>query len=160
VAAHDKLFGRYTDKHFAPSRVLVTSQTQAIEWHLTAKDRATAKPVGVSGIALVTTRDDGTIGDIHLCFDQGVVQAQVSGEPKDLADGALASQPSGPREDVEQSGSREEAAHADVAVAAVAALAGDEATYLGAYRDDAEVHTLQRARPLAGKKDLRSYYQM
>ncbi len=160
IAAHERLFGQLERRRFAATRVLLTSDAQSIEWTLTAVDKDTGKPVGVRGIALVTTRDDGTIRDIHLCFDQGIMAAQLGGEPKQLAKLPLATPPTSPTEIVEQAGSPEEAAAVKVFAAAIDALDKDEAGYVGAFADAAEVVTQQAARPLAGKQELRAYYRM
>jgi hypothetical protein len=141
IAAHDKLFSRYDKKTFTPSRVLVTSQAQSIEWILTAQDKTTGRPVGIRGIALVTTKDDGTIRDIHLCFDQGLVQAQLTGEPKELAKLPLAAPPNAPRESVEQAISAEEAANDMLVRTAVDdALQADESVYVAAFTDKRGAH--------------------
>jgi hypothetical protein len=159
LAAHDKLFGHYDHKSVVASRVLLTSDTQSIEWTLAARDTASGKPIGIRGIALVTTKDDGTIRDIHLCFDQGIVQAQTTGEPKVLAKLPLATLPSARREEVEQANVAEEAANVKVLAGAVDALDKDEAGFLAAFAENAEIFTQQLASPLKGRNDLHAYYR-
>ncbi len=159
IAAHDKLFGPLDYRSFVSSRVLLTSDAQSIEWTLTAQDKATGAPIGIRGISLVTTKDNGTIRDIHLCFDQGILLAQTSGTPKQLASLPRATPPSGPRIEAEQASSPEETASGKLAASAVEALQNDETAYAAAFTDDIEVDTLQSARPMKGRRDLHSYYQ-
>jgi hypothetical protein len=159
IAAHDKLFGHFEHKRFVASRVLVTSDTQSIEWTLTAQDKTTGKPIGVRGLALVTTKDDGTIRDIHLCFDQGILQAQLTGAPKELAKLPLATPPPGPREDGEQTNSQEEAANVKVFAAAIDALDNNEAGFAAAFADSVDVSTLRSVTPMVGKKHVLAYYR-
>jgi hypothetical protein len=159
IAAHDKLFGTFDRKSLVPSRVLLTSDTQSIEWTLTAQDKTTGMPIGIRGIALVTTKDNGMIRDIHLYFDQGILLAQISGAPKQLASLPRATSPGGPRVEAEQANSPEEAADSKLAASAIEALQNDETAYAAVFADDIEIDTLQSARPLKGKKELHAYYQ-
>jgi hypothetical protein len=159
VRAHEQLFGAFRPRMWTATRVLRTDRSQAIEWTLAGRDEATGKPIGFRGVTLTATKDDGTISDLHVYFDQGIVHAQLTGEPRQLAELAPALSPTTSEERIEQGRTTDESA----AVATVSrwiddALQRDELGYLAAATDDIEVSTLQRASPMRGKKGLRDYY--
>jgi len=158
IRAHDQLFGGYQPKVFTASRVLLTDRSQAIEWTMTGRDKASGKPVGIRGLTLLQTKDDGTISEIHLYFDQGVLQAQITGVPEALATLPLATAPSAPITEVEQGKTPDEQANASPVSRWLDALENAEPAYLAAMTDDVEVTTAQRATPMKGKKDLAAYY--
>src|SRR5579883_1753658 len=73
VKAHDAIFGDFDQRKLAARRVLLTKESQAIEWVMTgvhARDffgvAPTQKPVAIQGITLVWTKDDGAITEIHV----------------------------------------------------------------------------------------------
>jgi steroid delta-isomerase-like uncharacterized protein len=158
ATAHDQLFGSLSPRHFAPTRVLITDRSQSIEWTLTGHDEATGRAVGVRGVTRIGTKDDGTISDLRVYVDQGVLRAQISGEPAALAELAPATAPAEHPLIVEQSRSPDETAAAAAVGHWIDALQRDPAAYVGLATDDVEIATPQRAAHLKGKGDLRDDY--
>jgi ketosteroid isomerase-like protein len=110
-SAHKKLLDALASRTFKARRVLLTDRSQAIAWTMNGKDGSNGSDVGVNGIALVQTKDDGTVSDIHLFYDEGIINAQRGLEPKQLGSGKIKPppMPSGDPEIVEQAhGSNEE----------------------------------------------------
>jgi ketosteroid isomerase-like protein len=159
LAAHTKLFGTLAPRKFAARRVLITDRTQAIEWTLTGNDKATQKPVGINGIALAWTKDDGTLSDLHLYFDEGLLHAQLGGEPKVLQGLPLAEAPSGPPEIIEQAHTPDEAKNAQLASDWLDYLEKQEPKYLDAMAADVDIVTPEGVRPMHGLVDARGYYK-
>ena len=158
MAAHTKLLGSLSPRQFAARRVLITDRTQAIAWTLTGNDKATQKAVGITGMSLVWTKDDGTISDLHMFFDEAVLHAQLGGEPKVLQSVPLAQAPSGPPEIVDQTHAPDEAKHAQIASDWLDDFEKGEPKYLAAMTDDVEFETLEAAKPMHGQADARVHY--
>jgi len=167
VRAHADLFGAFDSRVFAVRRVWRTASAQTLEWTMTGVQArpwlgvaATNAQASIHGITLLWTKDDGSITDIHAYFDVPIVKAQLGAGPKDLAAFAPALPPVQAPEVFEQAGSPEEAHDVDIARGWIDALeAGNEVSYLSFVSDDVEVRTLERAQPLHGKDDLRTYFK-
>src|SRR5580698_2151759 len=93
VQAHDSLLGAFDERTIVASRIWRTSSTQAVEWSLTGHQsrewmgvKAANKAVTIRGMALMWTRDDGSITDLHLYFDIAAVRAQLGEAPRGLVD--------------------------------------------------------------------------
>jgi hypothetical protein len=158
VHAHDALFAPYSPRSFAVARVLRTDSAQAIEWTLSGVHQASGRPVAFRGLTLLTSRDDGTIADVHLYFDEAVAQAQAGAGPAALRDLPPAAPP-GAREEVDERRSPEEKANLATLSRVVDALENDEAAYVAAMSDDVEVHALEGARPARGKAAARATHR-
>jgi ketosteroid isomerase-like protein len=157
VKIHETLLGAFDDRRFGVTRVLLTDSAQAVEWSMTGVQRASKKPVGFRGASLLWTKDDGSISDLHLYFDEAVASSQTGAGPKGLAPVPLAKLPSEGRNEIEQTRSSEEGANVATVRAALDALeAKNETAYLGAMTDGVEVTTLEGAPPLRGKADVRA----
>jgi hypothetical protein len=169
VAAHEKLFGAFDDRKMALTRVWRTPAEQTLEWVMTgtqARDwrgvAATHKPVGIKGVTLIWTKDDGTIIDVHVYFDSALVKAQLGAGPKDLLSLPVPALPTASPQVFEQaSGSAaEDDGNAGVVKSALDALESNrEPAYLAAMADDLEVNLLERTAPARGKADAKAYYQ-
>jgi ketosteroid isomerase-like protein len=158
VEAHEALFGTVDGRRFALRRILVTDSSQVLEWTLTGTHRATQKAIAIQGLTAIWTRDDGTITDVHLFFDQALIKAQLGEGPKGL-EGLHPPSPAGSVQEVEQLQSAEERVDVDLVRAQLQALEdGREAAYLEAMADDVEVNTLERDAPLRGKAEAKSYF--
>jgi ketosteroid isomerase-like protein len=119
---------------------------------------AIRKPVTIKGLALLWTKDDGSISNVHLYFDEALANAQIGVGPKELLGQTPPRPPSGPRQEIEQTRSPEETANVAVVRALLDALENkNEAAYLAAMADDVEVTTLASARPAQGKTEARGY---
>jgi ketosteroid isomerase-like protein len=160
VKAHMNLFGAIDQRSFVTTRVLLTDASQSLEWTMSGIDRASKKPVSIRGLSLLWTRDDGSISDVHVYFDEAILKAQLGAGPKGVQAPPAAAPPKGERQELVQANVPEEQANVAVVRASLDALeGGDEAAYLGTMADDIEVMGLESTQPLRGKTDLRAYYR-
>ncbi len=169
VKAHDALFGAFDERAFSTSRIWLTDSSHALEWTMTgihAREwmgiKATRKPVTIKGLTLLWTKDDGSISDIHVYFDESVVKAQLAVRPKDLL-GRSAALPSTATATAtaehEQAGTADEDANVALVRAALEGLEkNDEAAYLGRMTDDVVVSTLEQQEALRGKGGAATYF--
>jgi hypothetical protein len=158
IATHDKLFGKLAQRKFAARRILITDSTQSVEWTMTAVDTATQKPVGIEGVALMWTKDDGTVSDLHLYYDEARLKAQLGGEPKVLQSLPLAQLPTNPPEIIEQTHSDAEAKHAKIASDWLDNLENNPGKYIAAMTADVEVETQESDKSMRGAADTKAYY--
>ena len=158
VKVHDALLGAVDKRAFVASRVLLTDSSQIVEWTMTGVHDATHKQVAFKGVTLLWTKDDGSISDVHLYFDEALVKAQLGNGPKALASLPAPPIPSGERQEVEQTRSTAESANVAVIRAALEALeSNDPSAYVATMTDDVELTTLESAKPVRGKSDARAY---
>jgi ketosteroid isomerase-like protein len=158
VQVHNALFGAFDPRTFVASRVLLTDSAQIVEWTMTGAHNATHKQVTFKGVALLWTKDDGSIADVHLYFDDALAKAQLGIGPKALVGLPAPPMPSGERQEVEQTRSPDESANVAVIRAALEALENaDESAYVATMTDDVEVTTLESAKPSRGKPAARGY---
>ena len=167
VSMHESTFGSFDHRVLSVRRVLVTDSEQSIEWTLSGIQAldwqgipATHKPIATRGISVVWTKDDGSISDIHVYFDENVVRAQLGAGPSQqlqaLPPPAVTS---GPPRVVEAIGAPQE--HDDVGVlrAMVDALEDNKpGVYVGGLADDVTIETLEHAEPARGKDAARAYF--
>ena len=149
VAAHAALFAAFDERVLSPTRVWLTDSSQGVEWTLTGTHArtwmgvpATGHRVSVKGLSLLWTRDDGSINDVHVIFDEEVVRVQLGLPRKELASVASVAPGTGApsRETLEQARTPEEEANVATVRAALNALEnGNEAEYLGAFAADVAV---------------------
>lgn len=173
VHAHDLLLGAFGQRNVTTSRVWRTSSEQTVEWTMTGVHErpwvgiaATRRPVTIKGLALLWTKDDGSITDIHLYFDVAVVKAELGVGPKELLDLAQHASPVGSGSTspgpfvVEQVGSADEKFNVALGRAALDALENNKLNdYEATMGDEVEIHTLERALPWHGKADARGYFK-
>lgn len=174
VRLHQALFGAFDQRKAATGRVWRTSNEQTVEWTLTgiqARDwmgiKASQKPVTIKGIALLWTKDDGSVTDLHLYFDVAVVKAQLGVGPKDLVGVAIQGTPPSvgagtatTPQVFDQASSPTEQSNVAVARGALDALEkNDLLAYQGAMAGDVEVYTLERLQPWHGKADAAAYFK-
>jgi ketosteroid isomerase-like protein len=174
VYSHDALLGAFDHRNVTTSRVLRTSSEQTVEWTMTGVHErpwmdiaATHKPVTIKGLALLWTKDDGSITDIHLYFDVAVVKAELGIGPKELlglakhvgstsGDSTTSTRPLV----VEQVGSANEKFNVALARAALDALESNNlAAYEATMSDNVELYTLEHAQPLRGKAEASAYFK-
>ncbi len=159
IHMHDMLFRAFTSRTFVTTRVLLTDNSQVVEWTMSAVHEATHKPVVLNGVALLWTKDDGSISDVHLYFDEALPKAQAGVGPKSLVAPPLPVVLSAPPQVFEQSRSGEETANVVVVREWLSALENnDEPGYLTALTEDFELYTLEAAKPGHGRPDARAYY--
>jgi ketosteroid isomerase-like protein len=164
LLAHEALLGRFEARHVVASRVLLTDSAQVLEWNLVGVDKASRKPVGFKGVALLWTKDDGSLSDVHLYFDEAVVNAQLGKGPKALAGLTPVPLPTplstGERQVIEQQQGLVETANVKLVRAELQALDDYQlSAYLATMADDVELWTLQSSQPAKGKLGARGYYQ-
>lgn len=158
ILVHEALLGAVDDRSFVASRVLLTDRSQIVEWTMTGASKASQKRVALRGIVLLWTKDDGSITDVHLYFDEALAKVQSGAGPKALSSVPPPTMPSGERQEIEQTRTADESANVATVRGALEAFeSGDEAAYLGAMTDDVEVTTLESSKPLHGKPELRAY---
>jgi|HubBroStandDraft_5_1064220.scaffolds.fasta_scaffold37376_2 hypothetical protein len=172
VQAHDSLLGAFDERTIVASRIWRTSSTQAVEWSLTGHQsrewmgvKAANKAVTIRGMALMWTRDDGSITDLHLYFDIAAVRAQLGEAPRGLVDvaksafdGAHGAGSTEPPRLFEQTASSAEASNVALVRAALSALEGsDVAGYEAVMADSVDVQTPESAR--RGKGDAGAYFK-
>jgi SnoaL-like polyketide cyclase len=168
VAAHRALFGGFDDRKLTLTRVWRTPNEESLEWVLTGKHTgtwmgvaATQKSVAFKGLTLLWTKDDGTVVDIHVYFDVGLLKAQLSGTaPKDVAALPPPSPPTGPAQVFElPPGSTPQPDNVGVVKGWLDALENNrESDYEGALADSYEIDTLESATPMRTKDDAKKYY--
>ena len=161
IKMHEALLGAFDARSFVASRVLLTESSQILEWTMNGMHKTMHKPVTLRGLTLLWTKDDGSISDSHLFFDEALVKAQLGAGPKGLVNppppntGPLSG---GAREEVEQTRTPEESANVAVVRASLEALENrDDAAYVATMTDDVEVTTLEGGKPLHGKAAARAY---
>jgi hypothetical protein len=170
VTAHDRLFGAFGDRRMTLTRVWRTPNEQSLEWVMTGKHArewmgigATQKPVVIRGITLLWTKDDGTIVDIHVYFDVGLLKVQLSGVgPKDLLALPAPAAPNGPPQVFEDAPTGPPSDQGKVALVKgwLDALENNkEKDYVGAPADGAEIYTLESSQPLKAPDDVRKYFK-
>jgi ketosteroid isomerase-like protein len=122
---------------------------------------ATHKSVTYDGLALLWTKDDGTLVDVHVYFDAAVVKAMLGAGPKSLLALPMPAFPATTTPQVfEQNGSPDEKANLAVVSAQLDALEGKrEAEYVGSVTDDVELSTLEQAEPRRGKDVFKAYFK-
>jgi ketosteroid isomerase-like protein len=154
VRAHDALLGKIQERSIATSRILLTDNSQSLEWTMAGVHEG--RPVTIHGLTLLWTKDDGSISDIHLYFDEAMVGAQVEDDPRPLQASAPARSP----QEFEQRRSPEESANVSVVRAGLQALTDDdEAAYLATMTSDVEVTTLESAESVRGIAAARAWFR-
>jgi ketosteroid isomerase-like protein len=158
IQVHEALLGAFDDRSFVASRVLLTDRSQIVEWTMSGASKSSQRRVALRGVVLLWTKDDGSVTDAHLYFDEALAKVQTGAGPKALSGMPLASMPSAERQEIEQTRGVDEGANVATIRGSLEAFeSGDEAAYLGAMTDDVEVTTLEGSKPLHGKPDLRAY---
>jgi ketosteroid isomerase-like protein len=161
TGAHHALFGAFEQRKLAASRVMYTSDSQLVEWVMTGVHAhafmgipATQKPVAINGIALLSTKDDGAITEVHVYFDVLALKAQLGAKHPPLP-----TLPDAPPQRIELEESTVGRGKSPVRAALDALEEGDEAAYLATMADDVELHTQDRAQPVRGKEQQRTYFR-
>jgi hypothetical protein len=167
VRSHETLFGPFDQRVMRIMRLWRTESAQVLEWTMTGVQTrewmgapVTGKPVAFKGLTVLSTKDDGTISDVHVYFDVAMVKAQLGVGPKGLAAVPPATAPGGPPEELDQSHGPDEANNVLVARATIDALEkNDEAAYAATMTEDVVVETLERAQPMRGREEERAYFR-
>lgn len=166
LAAYDRLFGAFDERDFIATRLWLTENSQALEWTMKGVQarawlgvEATHKPVVVRGITMMWTKDDGSVTDTHVYFDEALLKAQLGVGPKELQALPVPAVPPHQRVDLEQTGAPDETARVQVVRASLDALEeGREDAYLATMTDDVELIT-QQGQTLKGKDKASTYFR-
>jgi hypothetical protein len=122
---------------------------------MSAVDKGTHRPVAIKGLTLLWTKDDGSLSDVHLYFDEALIAAQLGHPPKALQSVPPPAVPSG-TEEIEKTRAPAEGADVKVVRDLLEAYENrNETSYLAALDDDVDLHLLETVKPLHGKNDLR-----
>lgn len=172
VAMHEQLFGALSERQIALTRVWRTDSSQVLEWVGSGVSSGgvqpvapvagplTNAPVTFRGVTILRTRDDGTIRDVHVCFDTATIQAELGAGPTQLRSLSPPPWPTGAVQIFDQSGGPEETRNVAVVRASLDAIdALDEAAYVGSFADDAQVSTPESAQPMRGKDGQIAYFK-
>jgi ketosteroid isomerase-like protein len=179
LRAHEALLGAFDSRDVRVGRVWRTASTQIVEWTLRGVQAhdwmgvaATHEPVVIRGIALLWTKDDASLTDIHPYFDVGAVRMQLGVAPDGTspartahtADGgagdARANAAATPTGTFDQTGADDEKSNVALYRATLDALArNDDARYVAAMADDVEVTAPDRPAPLRGTAAARAYFR-
>ena len=167
VGIHEQLFGAFDQRKVEVTRIWRTDETQIVEWSMSGVHArewmgvpATQKQVQIRGIALLWTKDDGIITDVHVYFNVAAIKAELGVGPKDLQERAATLQlPVATAPPIEkQDDAVEKHDKQTVRDSLDAFEQGKEADYLNAFTNDVIIETLT-APPSHGKDDLRAYYR-
>jgi ketosteroid isomerase-like protein len=167
VSAHESLFGAFDDRKFVVTRCWATESSQAVEWTMTGLHArewlglaTTNHPIVIRGLTLLSTKDDGSVSDIRVYFDEEAAKESLGRLQTDNDNhaGAVAS---GSAQLFERTGSPDEATNVTVVRGALDALEnGQESDYLSSMAEALETSTLQHGEPFRGKSGARAYYRM
>src|SRR5215472_638227 len=120
---------------------------------------ATKKPVGIKGLSLIWTKDDGLVSEAHVYVDAAVVKAQLGAGPKQLTGLPVPTPPTFAAQVFEQSDPPDDSMALVVRGALDALENNNEAAYVGAMAADVDVYTLELAQPIHGKAGVKEYYK-
>src|SRR5262249_38299376 len=102
IKAHQAVLSAFESRRFVVSRGFLTEGSHVLEWTMAGVHSSTQKPVTFRGVSLLWTKDDGAISDVHMYFDEALVNAQVGSGPKQLASVTPPQMPSGGTQEIEQ----------------------------------------------------------
>jgi ketosteroid isomerase-like protein len=144
VQAHDAIFADFDARTVAVDRVLLTDSSQAVEWTMRARHRANGNSALLHGLALLWTKDDGSIIDVHLYL------GEIAGKGEDGAAEAPVV--------FEQARSVVERASVDLVRASLQALEdNNEPAYLATMAENVEVIPIGSA-SWRGRSEARGYF--
>jgi hypothetical protein len=183
VRRHEQLFGGLEQREVAPGRVWRTAGEQTVEWTMRgiqARDwlgsAPTQRPLTLRGVALLWTKDDGSITDVHLYFNVAATRRQLGLAPDgssatakrstSRADAGASREDAGPSEEPSPSNETFDQQNTATEKDQIALYRGsldaleqnEEPSYLGSMADDVAVFTPGGLRNARGKTDLRAYY--
>lgn len=162
IKLFEELLGALRPRTFRANRVLLTQSSQIIEWTMHGVYPATAKPIELRGLSILWTSDEGSISDLHLYFDEAVLERELAlGHPfiPTQSVGELETQASEPVTILEASplGSVS-SANVEVVGSALDALESRHpAAYAATMADDVELITLHSTKRIRGRDAERQY---
>lgn len=159
IKAHVELFGGFAPRQLVARRVLVTDSAQAIEWTLVGDDTDSHKPVAFDGVSLLWTKDDGTIANEHVFFDELIVRAQL-GKCCPSLQQLPRPQPAAQPEVVEKLGNAAELANQKVITHQLDDLENEETRYVAAMAPDVEVRGSRDVQPSKGAAGAHAYWKL
>ena len=162
-----ELFGAFSARKYAPTRLWQIGEVAVVEWTMTGLQSGswmgvnpTDKPVAIRGVSLLWFNLNGLIGDVHVYFDCGAVLAELGAAPNAaIQTGPIPILAPSPEVTV-ASGTPEEKANIAVVNASWDALeVKNEAGYLAPFADDVEVTRFDRVSPERGKDARRKFFR-
>ncbi|HXX68887.1 MAG TPA: nuclear transport factor 2 family protein [Polyangiaceae bacterium] len=113
----------------------------------------TRRAVAFDRFAVLATRQDGAVSDLHVYFDVASVEAELGRSASDPHAASSAASPAGPPQVAWQSGSSDEMHNAAVVCRWLDAVDSiDRAAYLACLSEDVELTTPQSPQPARGKE--------
>jgi predicted ester cyclase len=167
LKALDELFGAFSSRKLATTRLWQIGEAAVVEWAMTGTQSGpfmgvapTQKEIGISGVTLLWFNLNGLINEVHVYFDCGAVLAQLgaapnkailSGPPVTLAP-ALVVTVAG--------GTPEEKANVTLVNASWDALEDkNESGYMAPFADAIEVTRMDRLGVEKGREDRRKFFR-
>lgn len=159
VRAHELLFGAFSERRVVLRRILRASSAQLLQWTMSGVQTAdwfgvsvTGRTAVFDGLAVLATGEDGAVSSLHLVFDVASVKAQLRPGVREPKAASPLSWPSGPPQQIRQSGSSDEMENVAVIRGWLDALDSiDRTAYLACLSDDVEVTAAGGAAPARGK---------
>jgi ketosteroid isomerase-like protein len=161
------LFGAFTGRKYAPSRVWQIGEAAVVEWTMTGLQSGpwmgvspTQKPVAIRGVSLLWFNLNGLINEVHVYFDCGAVLAELGAAPNSTVQTGPAPVLAPSSVLTVAGGTAEEKANVAVVNASWDALeVKNEGGYLAAFADDVEVTRFDRVAPERGKDERRKFFR-
>ncbi len=161
------LFGAFTSRKYAPSRVWQIGEAAIVEWTMTGVHAGnwmsvspTEKPVAIRGVSVLWFNVNGLIGEVHVYFDCGAVLAELGAAPNGaIQTGPLPVFATSPERIVAGGTAEEKANVAFVNASWDAFEIKNEAGYLAAFADDVEFTRFDRVNAERGKDARRKFFR-
>jgi steroid delta-isomerase-like uncharacterized protein len=166
LKALDELFGAFSNRKLANSRIWQIGEAAVVEWEMTGAQSGafmgvppSQKEVGIRGVTLLWFNLNGLINEVHVYFDCGAVLAQLGAAPnKSIQPGPPVALAPAPVVTV-AGGTPEEKANVALVNASWDALeAKNEAGYLAPIADNIEVTRADRSNMEKGKEERRKFF--
>ncbi len=167
LKAMTALFGAFSNRTYAESRIWLIGEAAVVEWTLRGTQSGewmgvnpTSRPVTIAGLTLCWFNLNGLINEVHVYFDAGSVLTQLGAAPKGLPPPLQPPASPASPEVVIAEGKHEEAENVAALRSSFDALEGkNEAAFVAPMADDVELIRLDRASPERGKEAQRAYFR-
>jgi ketosteroid isomerase-like protein len=167
LQAISDLFGAFTARKYAASRVWQIGEAAVVEWTMTGLQTGpwigvtpAQKPVAIRGVSLLWFNLNGLINEVHIYFDCGAVLAQLGSPPNNaIQTGPPAVLAPSPTLTI-AGGTQEEKTNVAIVNASWDALeVKNEASYMAPFADTVEVTRFDRAGAEVGKEERRKFFR-
>ena len=167
LQALSELFGSFSGRKYAASRMWQIGDSAVVEWTMTGVHSGpwmgvnpTQKPVAIRGVSLLWFNANGLIIDLHLYFDCGAVLAELGAPPNAaITTGPVPVLAASSALTVASGGPEERANVAIVNASWDALEVKNESGYLAPFADDVEVTRFDRVSSDHGKDDRKKFFR-